>query len=256
MLPFDKVGSGPVLVLLHTGITDRTMWREHLAPLADAGHGVLALDLPGFGEAAIAEGPQAPWNDVLEALAELGIERAALVGNSFGGAVAMRVALIAPVLVSSLILISAPAPAMAQPSERLREVWEAEEAAIERGDLDSAVEAVVNAWTLPEANAQLRERVAAMYRRGLILQHAAAAGLSEAPDPLEERPAALAEISAPTLVAVGREDMPDFLAAADVLAEAIPHAHHELIAHAGHLAPLETPAAFRTLVLDFLAEHP
>ena len=45
MLPFDEIGSGPVIVLLHAGIADRTMWREHLAPLADAGYRALALDM-------------------------------------------------------------------------------------------------------------------------------------------------------------------------------------------------------------------
>jgi pimeloyl-ACP methyl ester carboxylesterase len=103
MLPFDEIGSGPVLVLLHAGIADRTMWREHLAPLADAGYRALALDMPGFGEAALANGPQAPWEDVTATLEQLGIDRAALAGNSFGGAVALRIALIAPELVSSLI---------------------------------------------------------------------------------------------------------------------------------------------------------
>jgi pimeloyl-ACP methyl ester carboxylesterase len=255
MLPFDEVGSGPVVVLLHAGIADRTMWREHLAPLADAGYRALALDMPGFGEAAIVEGPQSPWNDVIETLAQLGIERAALVGNSFGGGVALRIAAIEPERVSALVLVSAGSPDMGEPGERLRAAWDAENAALERDDLDSAVEAVLNAWTLPDAPAELRERIGAMQRRALILQNAAPA-LSEAPDPLEERPEAITEISVPTLVVVGQHDMPDFLAAAEVMAAAIPHAHHELIAHAGHLAPLETPAVFRRLLLDFLAEHP
>jgi pimeloyl-ACP methyl ester carboxylesterase len=255
MLPFDEIGSGPVIALLHAGIADRSMWREHLAPLADAGYRALALDLPGFGEAAITEGPQAPWDDVIVTLEELDVELAALVGNSFGGAVALRIALLAPELVSSLVLISAPSPAMPDPGERLAAVWAAEEAALERDDLDSAVEATVNGWTLPDASPALRERVAAMYRRALILQNAAP-NVSEAPDPFEGHPELLEKIAVPTLVAVGAHDMPDFLAAADVMADAIPNARHELIAHAGHLAPLETPAAFRRLLLDFLAEHP
>jgi len=255
MLPFDEVGSGPVIVLLHAGIADRTMWREHLTPLADAGHRVLALDMPGFGEAAIAEGPQAPWQDVTETLEQLGIDRAALVGNSFGGAVALRIAAIEPQRVSALVLVSAGSPNMGEPGERLRAAWDAENAALERDDLDAAVEAVVNAWTLPDASAAMRERVAAMQRRAFILQNAAP-GVSEAPDPLEERPEAITEISAPTLLMVGEHDIPDFIGAAEAMAKAIPHAHHLLIAAAGHLAPLETPAVFRRLLLDFLAEHP
>src|ERR1700758_2372289 len=99
-LPHSEAGDGPAVLLLHAGVADRTMWREHLEPLAAAGYRVIAPDLPGFGEAAVRPGPQAPWNDVLETMNALGVERATLVANSFGGAVALRVAAVAPVAVS------------------------------------------------------------------------------------------------------------------------------------------------------------
>jgi hypothetical protein len=60
----DDVGNGPAVVLLHAGIADRTMWSEHLEPLAEARYRVLAVDLPGFGEARVKPGEQAPWADV------------------------------------------------------------------------------------------------------------------------------------------------------------------------------------------------
>jgi 3-oxoadipate enol-lactonase len=101
MLPHDEAGSGPVLLLLHAGIADRTMWAEHLEPLAAAGYRAIAVDLPGFGEAPVAPGEQAPWADVLETMDALAIDRAALVGNSFGGAVALRIAAVAPLRVSA-----------------------------------------------------------------------------------------------------------------------------------------------------------
>jgi len=63
-----------------------------------------------------------------------------------------------------------------------------------------------------------------MQRRAFILQNAAP-GVSEAPDPLEERPEAITEISAPTLLMVGEHDIPDFIGAAEAMAKAIPHAH-------------------------------
>ena len=95
ILPFDAVGEGPTVVLLHAGIADRTMWREQLAPIADSGRRALALDLPGFGEAGLEPGPQAPWEDVLQTLRVLGGEPFALVGDSYGGAIALRVAALA-----------------------------------------------------------------------------------------------------------------------------------------------------------------
>src|SRR5438309_5714570 len=107
MLPHDEAGSGPAIVLLHAGIADRTMWSEHLGPLASAGYRVIAVDLPGFGEARVVAGEQAPWTDVLRTMDELSVERAALVGNSFGGAVALRAALVEPARVSELVMVSA-----------------------------------------------------------------------------------------------------------------------------------------------------
>jgi len=254
MLPHDAAGSGPAVVLLHAGVADRTMWAEHLESLADAGFRALAVDLPGFGEARAAPGEQAPWADVLRTMDELSVERAALVGNSFGGAVALRAALVAPDRVSALALISAPSPAL-EPSPELEAAWEAEEAALRRGDVDAAVEAVVEAWTLPDASPQLRDRVAAMQRRAFALQ-AKAPPATEAPDPAEQRPEAMARLRVRALVAAGELDKRDFRQGAEEMARTLPYARHAVIEGAGHLAPLETPETFRELVLAFLGREP
>jgi pimeloyl-ACP methyl ester carboxylesterase len=248
LLPFDEVGNGPAAVLLHAGIADRTMWAEHMQPLSDASYRVVAMDLPGFGEAPVAPGERAPWVDVLETMDAAGIDSAALVGNSFGGAVALRDAAVAPERVWALALISAPPPDLAEPSPELAAAWEAEETAVEQGDLDAAVAAVVDAWTRP---GPVRERIATMQRRALELQ-TEAPDTGDAADPLED-PAALASIDVPALVAVGELDMPDFVEGAERMAEALPRARHAIIEGAGHLAPLETPEAFRGLVLGLLS---
>src|SRR4051812_43036480 len=122
MLPYDEAGTGPAVVLLHAGIADRSMWSEQLAPLAGAEYRVIAPDLPGFGDAPVAPGPQAPWHDVLAALDELGIGKAALVGDSFGAAVALRAAVVAPGRVRALALFSTPVDEV-EISERLGAVW-------------------------------------------------------------------------------------------------------------------------------------
>jgi pimeloyl-ACP methyl ester carboxylesterase len=98
------------------------------------------------------------------------------------------------------------------------------------------VAAVVDAWTLPGAPEELRERVAAMQRRAFELQ-LAAGDLPEADDPLTGPP------SVPTLTAAGEHDMPDFRPPGATI-----------IPGAGHLAPLERPEAFRALLLGFLAD--
>jgi pimeloyl-ACP methyl ester carboxylesterase len=252
VLPHDEAGSGPAVVLLHAGIADRTMWAEHLEPLAQAGYRVVAMDLSGFGEAAVAAGEQAPWFDVLATMDAAEIHEAVIVGNSFGGAVALRAAVVAPQRVSALALISAPAPGV-DPSPELEAAWAAEESALENGDLDAAVAAVVDCWTLPDAPAAVREQIATMQRRAYELQ-SDADEVTEAEDPVENDPESLTRLDVRTLIAVGDRDKSDFRQGAEVLATTLPNARLEIIEGAGHLAPLETPDRFRALLLEFLDE--
>jgi pimeloyl-ACP methyl ester carboxylesterase len=148
--------------------------------------------------------------------------------------------------VSALVLVSTPMPA--EPSERLAAAWEAEEAALERGDVDAAVQAVAEAWTRPGPT---RERVAVMQRRAFELQ-LAAGELEDAPDPIDEDPSSLVRIDVPVLVMAGADDMPDFLAGADTLTKVLPGARSAVLEEAGHLVPLEAPDAFHDLVIGFL----
>ena len=94
-------------MLLHAGVADRRMWAELLPELAGAGYRAIAFDLPEFGEAEL--GPESvPYREVLASMDALGVDHAVLVGNSFGGGVALRVAAIAPERILGLVLISTP----------------------------------------------------------------------------------------------------------------------------------------------------
>lgn len=239
------------VVLLHAGIADRRMWSEQSAALERAGYRALAPDLPGFGDEPLSADSPAAWDFVLGFMDRVGSDRAAVVGCSFGGAVALRVAVLAPDRVRALVLISAPAPGFA-PSAQLIDAWSAEEAAIDDGDLDRAVESVLDTWLLPDAPTALRELVAAMQMRAYELQTAVEE--HEHNDPLKRQPELLESIATPTLVAVGDHDLTDFQTSAQTLTASIPGACHRVIEGAGHLAPLETPASFQTLLGGFLAE--
>jgi pimeloyl-ACP methyl ester carboxylesterase len=250
ILPHDEQGSGPPVVLLHAGVADRRMWAPLLAPLAAAGLRAVALDLPGFGQAAVGPPPSAPWEDVLETLDALELDSVVLAGNSFGALVAKRLAVVAPDRIAALALISAPPEEWdGEPSPALSAVWDAEEEALERGDIEAAVAAIVAAWTLPDAPAGQRELVADMQRRAFAVQ-SAADELPDAPDPLEADPGALARFDAPTVVVAGEHDMRDFHEAAAELGAELPRARLQIIAGAGHLAPLEQPEAVRLLLLE------
>ena len=223
------------VVLLHAGVADSSMWDDHVGPLREAGYQVLTPEVTGN------------WNDVVALLDSEGIERAALVGNSFGGAVALRVAAVAPERVSVLVLVSAPPADDAEPSDELEAAWEAEERALEDDDLDAAVEAVAEAWTRP---GPVRERVCVMQRR---LYQTGGPEVPDLPDPLENDPSILGRLDIPALVIAGEHDMVDFRDGAERIAAALPNARHVVIEGAGHLAPMETPEEFRKLLLDELA---
>lgn len=93
------VGSGPVVLLLHgsgPGVSAAANWRLTIPALVEAGHRVIAPDQLGFGQTvppADHEYSVDSWLEHAVALLDtLGVERASVVGNSFGGAMALRLA--------------------------------------------------------------------------------------------------------------------------------------------------------------------
>jgi pimeloyl-ACP methyl ester carboxylesterase len=156
----------------------------------------------------------------------------------------------APERIRGLAVISAPAPGL-EPSAPLTAAWAAEEEALERGDLDAAVEAVLAAWLAPDAPVELRDLVAAMQRRAFELDPEGS--MPQPQDPLEDHPELLRAVDIPAVVAVGEHDLLDFRWSAERLAQELPGAWHHVIPGAGHLPALETPDAFRALLGDFLA---
>ena len=138
----DVQGKGPALVLVHAGIADSRMWEPQLGSFSDS-HTVVRLDLPGFGNSPIETNPVNYRGSVAEALDAAGVERAAVVGTSLGGMVALDLALDSPERVSALILVGAGTDDHDY-SEEMEAFYAAEEAALQRGDLEAAVNANVD----------------------------------------------------------------------------------------------------------------
>jgi pimeloyl-ACP methyl ester carboxylesterase len=104
-----RAGTGPAVVLLHQTPRSWDEYRDVISRLADAGYTALALDTPGFGDSAPVAGEpsiQAWAAAVNDALDELGIERAAVVGHHTGGSIAVEVAARRPDRTAALILSS------------------------------------------------------------------------------------------------------------------------------------------------------
>jgi pimeloyl-ACP methyl ester carboxylesterase len=100
-------GEGPPLVLLHA-LGDNALDWSWVLPALSRGHRVYAPDLPGIGgDGRILEDPSPEFfvSFVVAFLDTLGVERTAIVGNSYGGLVALRLALSDPARVNALGLV-------------------------------------------------------------------------------------------------------------------------------------------------------
>jgi 3-oxoadipate enol-lactonase len=226
------------IVLVHAGVADSRMWARQAELLRGRGYEVLTPDLPGFGETPLPGEPFADRDTITRLLP------ATLVGNSFGGRVAVEAALARPEAVPRLVLV-APALREHEWSQELRAYGAREDELVDAGDLDGATELTLETFVQPHVRAFVRP----MQRRAYELQVAAPEIKTRSP---ESRP--LSALTMPTLVVVGDRDRPDFRTIAERIVDEAPHARLEVIAGAGHLPSLETPEAFDELLVAFLDE--
>jgi 3-oxoadipate enol-lactonase len=265
-IAYDRAGptGGLPLVLVHAGIADRRMW-DSVLPALTAERDVLRLDLRGFGESTTQ--PTAQWSprsDLLATLDALGIDRAHLVGCSFGSGVCVEAALERPTAVASLVL-SAPGGALiTERTADLLAFWEAEGKAVEAGDFEAAADANVVAWVdgprrgSDVVRAEIRDAVRDMQRLvfeiGETWDWDVVEKLEEELDPpASER---YADLAAPTLVLSGALDIDAIGQAAAGLVAGVPDVQGVEWTDVAHVPSMERPDDFAALVLGWVATHP
>lgn len=249
-MAYDDEGSGPPVLLLHSGVCDRRMWRPQVKVLARS-HRVVAPDLAGFGDTPLRPGPLSNAEDLIGLLDRLGIETTAVVGSSFGGRVALELTHAAPERVTSLVLLCAAYGGL-DPTPTVEAFGEEEELLIEAGDVEAAVELNVSTWLGPDADDAARDLVRLMQRRAFEVQMPA----DEWSDPprLEREDPDLASFTAPTHVVSGGHDLDHFQNIARHLADTIPDAHLIELDWAGHLPSMERPAEMSALLTGLLVD--
>jgi 3-oxoadipate enol-lactonase len=221
-----------VILLVHAGIGDASMWDGFDLPGADR------HELRGFGDTPMPAEGEFSHADDLEA--RIGDGPAALVGASFGGGVCLELAARRPELVSELVVLAAPLPEHDW-SEDVIAFSQEEDRLLEEGDLDSAADLNARFWAPSVA-----DRVRPMQRRSFELQLASGAEESYA-ERIE-----LGAITARTLVVVGQDDKADFRVIAARLADEIPDAQLVTMPGVTHLPSLERPEETAALVREFL----
>lgn len=258
-IAYDRAGprGGLPIVLLHAGVADRRMWDPQWLRLS-GDHDVVRLDLRGFGESVVRPaGALSPVDDVLDTLAELGIQDYHFVGASYGAGVAVVVALTRPEPLRSLFLSAPGGSLIAEMTADLSAFFDAECSALDQGDLDGAVEANVAWWV--DGPGREADRVDPMVRDLVRGMQRRAFDITADWDDVEEKeldPPALdrlAEIAVPTMVLVGAFDLDAILETAQRVTRGIAGAHRVDWPDTAHLPSMERPADFLALLRDWLA---
>src|SRR5205823_5863774 len=151
----EEEGAGHAVVFVHGGLGDLRLW-EPQAHTLSARFRCVRYDLRFFGGST---GPGVEWSpvdDLVGLLDALDIERAALVGLSMGGGLALDFALAHPERVWAMVHVAGAVSGV--PLEPYTEQQDAAyEAAMERGDLDAAMEIDFDVWAPLGADDLIRE---------------------------------------------------------------------------------------------------
>ena len=244
----------PAILFIHGFPFDHAMWRHQVAALSD--WECLAPDLQGAGSAPAPASRDAYSmavyaRDLTTVLDRRGIDTTVVCGLSMGGYVTFELLRQIPQRVRAAVLCNTKSAADAPEGKRGRDALA--EKARSKGASAVADELVPKALsrTTLERNQSVVRDVRAMIERQQI------DGIVGALHALRERPDStplLDTIRAPVLVVAGSADQITPAEGMREMARAIPGAQFSLIQDAGHLSPLEQPAAFNATLNGFLAK--
>ena len=251
------IGTGPPVMLIHgsgPGVTAWANWRL-VMPELSKNYRVVAPDMLGFGFTERPTNTQCNvdrWiNHAIGILDALDIEQCDLVGNSFGGGIALALAIRHPHRVRRLILMgSVGVPFTLTPG--LDAVWGYSPSL-------TAMKSLLDIFAYDRSlvTDELAElRYEASIRPGF---HEAFSSMFPAPrqrwiDALASEEADIRAIQHQTLIMHGREDQIIPLQTSQKLFEWIPKSQLHVFGQCGHWTQIEHAARFSTLVSNFLAE--
>lgn len=243
--------SGTAILFIHGFPFNRTMWQHQLGHLT--GFRRVAPDLRGFG---LSDAPDLGYSmatyagDLAALLDTLGIDEVVLCGLSMGGYIAFEFLRQWRSRVRGLVLMDTRAEADGPEARRVRDGQAAQVREHGAGVVADALlpKLLAGGATVGESSvaAQIREMILAT----------PVAGLTGAIGAMRDRPDSTAMLEGlvglPALVMVGEDDPITPVDDARRMAEAISGARLEVIAGAGHVPPIEQPAATTRMLMEFL----
>jgi pimeloyl-ACP methyl ester carboxylesterase len=248
---YSEVGSGPTVLLLHATLHDRRDFDPIVEPLARR-YRTIAVDWPGHGDSDPVEPnvePSAPlFADVLEDVVDgLGLSRAVLIGNSVGGFAAARLAIHRPECVAGLLLVNTggfvPLNALSRTFCRVLGT-----PAVFRRAAPLFVLGYMKAKT--DSDRQIIERATAVAKTAEGVRIGSGLWRSFA-TPAHDLRSRAAELSMPTLIVWGKNDIAIPLRAGRATHEAIRGSRLEIL-DTGHVVFSSDPDGFLAIAEPFL----
>jgi pimeloyl-ACP methyl ester carboxylesterase len=232
---YKEAGQGEPLVSLH-GAGGMKLYRSH-ALLAEQ-YRVIVFEVPGFGDSPANERSQSMpelARTMAQAVTNLGLERCNLMGNSFGGKLALWLAVQQPELIQALILV---APAAIRPEGGLPP------AALTPEELMAGLYAHPERQTpLLPLDPAIRAKQQTLVRRVM------------GPPRDEALESRMPGLNVPVLVLFGTMDRMIPPEMGRLYCDKLPNCHLILVYDAGHEVDADRPEAFVSVVSDFLQHH-
>jgi len=248
---YHESGSGPTVLLLHATLHDRHDFDPIVEALAEH-YCTIAVDWPGHGDSDPVEAtvqPSAPlFADVLEDVVDgLGLSRVAVIGNSVGGFAAARLAINRPETVTGLVLVNTGGFVPLNPLVRsfCRVLGTP---AVFRRAAPLFVRGYMKART--ESDRRIIERATAVAKTPDGLRVGTGLWRSFA-TPAHDLRSRAGELSAPTLIVWGKQDIAIPLSAGRATHKAIPGSQFETL-DTGHVVFSSDPEGFLAVAEPFL----
>jgi pimeloyl-ACP methyl ester carboxylesterase len=253
---YDIVGEGePIVWISGTGNSGH-IWEEHQIPRFSPHYRCITFDLRGTGES---DSPEEPYSlelfaqDVSELVDHLGIESAHFVGMSLGSVIVQQLALTRPDLVRSAVLLATWSSTRRE--HHIRRWFEARLGALREGPLSVFRRFAFVMWapSMVDFHPEVIERLEANFAASAASQPVHAYVNHFEADLAIDTQDRLSEISCPTVVIYGEEDLITLPWYNRTVAELIPNATAVEIPGAGHYAFLERPKEINDAIASFLA---
>lgn len=256
-LHYRVAGDGVPVVALHGSASTGAQWRGLAGYLAGRFR-VVTPDLPGYGASPVAAGAglAADAEAVATLIAHLGAP-VHLVGHSYGGAVALKLAALQPEALRSLTVIEPLSLHLLRQGTRSDWQLYRDLAALvahvftrsHAGDSEAAMRGFVDYWMGAGAWARSSFRLRAALLARLPRVCADVRAVMFEPSLLDE----LARIDVPTLAVTGLLSPAPSLRITELVARALPRATFRTIPGAGHLAPLTDPHVVDPMIAAHLS---